>query len=74
MAGCSSLAIVGVYTCKKRRFVSVSRCDLSTFTLYRLLPVDSTISPDLSHLLEWKPRWFCRNTRSLVANGRSGHE
>lgn len=67
MAGCSSLAIVGVYTCKKRRFLSVSRCDLSTFTLYWLLPVDSTTSPDLSHLLEW-------STRLLVANGQSGHE
>lgn len=73
MAGCSSLAI-SVYTCKKRRFHSVSRCDPSTFTLYWLLPVYSTSSPDLSHLLEWRSRWFCRNTRSLVANGRSRRE
>lgn len=59
---------------RNRRLRRVRRPEPSTLTLYWSWPGDSKTVPDLSHFVGWWPRWFCRNTLSPMANGRSGTE
>ena len=57
---------------RKRRLRSVRCPDPSTLTRYWSWPRDSTIVPDLSHLVGLAPCWFCRKARSPIVSGRSG--
>ena len=69
--GCRSSEGWGVYRRRYRLFLVVKRPEPSVLTPYWWYCKTSTTIPDLSHLVGWRPVWFCILTVSPTFSGVS---